>query len=772
MTYLEKRLKDLGIDNIQFKRTLSHMGNEEVTDPLFEEDETGNIIINYFQLQGNRVNWKKPGTKNARYFIRKRLKEPLEGMKYWQEKGSGQYLYFTPSLINKFESNIEIDTLFVTEGEFKALKGSFEGIDIIGLPSIHGFYEGDIKGKINEDLIRVLKACSVRKIVFLTDADTLTVRWKKDKDLSIRQAGFYSAIRYFREGLQKYLDDNTFSLMSVFFMHINSKYSEDAKGLDDLFVKYPGSEQKKAIIEDLNKLAFSNFYFEGKNITDGKLGVLYNYFGLSDEQVFYETYKSFINDREFLFKKRRYEWNGKEVVYLGHEDVNKYVRIGTDWMKTIKQPNKNGDFEEKVIPWKIGEIQRDYKKYPGFMDLVPKYDAFINEPCWVQGKYNREISGCYNLCNPLIHDIKEGSLEITFQFLKHLFGGEGSFTHNILGDPFTVALDYLTIQFQYPKQMLPVPILVSKEQDTGKTTFMKWLQQVYGSNNVAILNNEQFKMKFNGHYISKFIIGIDESFLEMDKKSEKERLKQLATSDRAFIEFKGQDVKEIPYYGKLVMCSNDADKVMKIDEEDTRWFIVKVPQLTKKDPDMEKKLREEIPGWLYFIANRQIFHKRETRLWFRTEHILTEQFTVIANNTKGRLQKTIEEYVADIFMTYRVVKFLVSLKNLTERINKESKYKFDAVDVKYLLQDQKGMKVSDGVKRQSLPIYIQDSSFESKVSEDSEYIPNDRQISYDNTAGRCYEFRYNDWLDDSQKLIFESGLNVSKGGHDTILKTA
>ncbi len=142
-----------------------------------------------------------------------------------------------------------------------------------------------------------------------------------------------------------------------------------------------------------------------------------------------------------------------------------------------------------------------------------------------------------------------------------------------------------------------MPILVSPENNTGKSTFLKWLQILFGTN-MVILGNEQFKMKFNAHYITKFIIAIDEGFLEVDKKAEKERLKQMVTADDVYLEYKGMNVEKVDYYGKLVMCSNDADRVMKIDDGESRWFVVRVPVLTEKDPDLKKKLAEEIPAWL------------------------------------------------------------------------------------------------------------------------------------------------------------------------------
>ncbi len=223
------------------------------------------------------------------------------------------------------------------------------------------------------------------------------------------------------------------------------------------------------------------------------------------------------------------------------------MRIGPDWVKVVTRLNKFGEEEQDIRRWSISEIQRDYKRFPEFLEQIMKYDDYCNEPNWTD-QYQRIVKGCYNLCEPLRWEAKPGPITNTIKFLKHIFQGEGQVLLNsegilmrescIIGDPFTVALDYLSILLTNPKHMLPVPILVSQENGTGKSTFLKWLQLLFGSN-MCILGNEQFKMKFNSHYISKFIIAVDEGFLEVDKKAEKERLKQLVTPDSAYLESKG-----------------------------------------------------------------------------------------------------------------------------------------------------------------------------------------------------------------------------------------
>ncbi len=71
--------------------------------------------------------------------------------------------------------------------------------------------------------------------------------------------------------------------------------------------------------------------------------------GLSDEQEFYKTYKDFIGAKEFKFKRRRYIYNEekREVVFVRHEDADKFMRIGPDWVKCITKLNKFGEKEEE-----------------------------------------------------------------------------------------------------------------------------------------------------------------------------------------------------------------------------------------------------------------------------------------------------------------------------------------------------------------------------------------------------------------------------------------
>lgn len=814
INYLKQRLDALGITDAANTFVIQRDSQSEVDktiedpQPFFSSDEEGNIIINYFNLNGLHYSWKPEDRKMPVYYQRTRLKKdgwykgrelkdkadkPTK-QKYWQPKGSGQNPFFPPGILRKYKANKEsqlpdgkapepIETLFVVEGEFKSFKGDMAGLDIIGIPSIHGFYNGDVRGKLHDDIQEVIITCQVKKIVFLVDADFLFLKWEANKDLAKRPESFFSSIKLFRESLQLLIDNDKVNLDFVYFMHIQIRHLNDGKGLDDLLAGFPSAE--KEIVNDLLQLQFANKHFSGRLITDANkdLAALRKYMGLYDEQEFYKTYGEFIGNREFLYKNKRYEYNSekKEVQFVRHEDADKYMRIGPDWIKIVKKKNSFGEIEEEMKPWSVAEINRDYrmgKNADHFINQLLRFDDFCNEPSW-NGDYKRVHDGCYNLCAPLKWDYIPGKFPHTYKFLKHIFQGsatidmEGEYIveNPILADQFTVIMDWLSILLKHPKHPLPVPILVSKENGTGKSTFLKWLNMIFGSN-MCILGNDQFKMKFNGHYITKFIISIDEGFLDVDKKSEKERLKQLVTANAAYLENKGMNVTKVAFYGKLIICSNDADRVMKIDEGESRWFVVKVPvipqkQLTGKElldigyktisgkvveeektylvpdvnPDLEQLMKKEIPAVIAYLRDRNIFHPRVSRLWFDPEWFITEQFKIIVDQTKNRVDRVFEDWIAEQFLLYKLPLLRYPMNHLTEVFNdpKNSKYRIDAIELKAYLQDRKKMK-PEGTQRFKIPIgFHADADPRMGVS-----------INYKDVTARPLVFLVAGWLNEEQ----------------------
>lgn len=818
-SYLQQRLEDLSItDEIntyiiqtESKNTPGQVIKEKCK--FFEADAEGNIVINYYNLNGQVYSWRKEDTKWPRPYVRTRLRKegiyhgnalPNTKQKYFQEKGSGQFPFFPPRIFKKFKACKEsilpdgkatdpIDTLVVVEGEFKAFKGDMAGLDIIGIPSIHGFYNGDVRGKLHEDIQEVIVTCQVKKIIFLVDADLLTLKWEANKDLAKRAESFYASVKLFRESLQLLMDDEDVPLEMVYFMHLNTRFLNEAKGLDDLLIKYSAVHDE--IKADLFCFQFAKKYFSGRLLNDVNkdLANLRKYLGLWDEQEFYKCYGDFIGSREFLFRNKRYEYNEekKEVQFVRHEDADKYMRIGPDWIKIIKKKNHYGEIEEEMTPWSIAEINRDYrvgKNSDFFISQLLRFDGFCNEPAW-NGDYKRVHDGCYNLVSPLRWDYVAGPFPHTYKFLKHIFQGAATLELNedgtlkqenpILADQFTIILDWLSIVLRHPKHMLPVPILVSKENGTGKSTFLKWLNMIFGSN-MCILGNDQFKMKFNGHYITKYIISIDEGFLDVDKKAEKERLKQLVTANYVYLENKGMNVTKIAYYSKLIICSNDADRVMKIDEGESRWFVVKVPvipmkKLTGKEmlargynmlsgkpveedkiyevrdanPKLESLMKSEIPAFIHFLRERNIFHPQVDRLWFDPEWFITDQYRVIVETTKNRLDKIFEEWIREMFILTKKASLQFGRKFILDELTRDnkSKYKIDETDIKGFLEPR-GYKLSEKTLYVTSPRHkIETPQVAASPDPNNAIQPDSSElIDWMKYSARAYTFYADDWV--------------------------
>jgi hypothetical protein len=782
--YYEERLRKLGVtDEINAITTPVYKSveggyqrtDETKTYPAFELCDTG-IQINYYLPNGNHITWKKEGTKWPRNYVRVRLHKDetyeKEGKtytkKYHQEKGSPSVPYLTPGVIQKYVDQQPIETLVLVEGEIKAFKGwmvkrgveAHEGLEFIGIPGIHGFYGGDSnhKKEINEIIQEIILECKVKNIVLLLDADTLTLKWEEDKDLSYRANSFANAVKNFRNSLHLLIEDSNVELKQVYFMHLRTKMAESTKGLDDLLIQLTAKHQ--AILDDLTNFHFAKTYFQGEILSDGQTEKIDRYFGLKDKQQFYDLYKEFIASRPFVFKKIKYEWTGEELKYVKSAESDRFARIGINWVKRVTLPNHHGIPEERIEKWSVAEIKRDYPKYISEQMInrdIPRYDGFFSMPCWDPKEYRRAIHGCYNLMEPLLWDPKPGRIDTTLEFIKHLFQGKGSITWDekeqtykeeaFHGDQFTIAMDYLTILHQHPTQKTFVPILVSREQGTGKSTFLVWLCMVYNGNG-TVLNNEQFKKNFNAHWASKFIIGLDEGFLEVEKKAEKERLKQMVTALEIFLELKGIDVKSIPYFGHLIICSNDADNVMKMEDEDSRWFVVKVKQSPKKDPNLMDKLKLEIPAWVNFLMHRKIFHPKVDRLWFDPKDFETDQMRKIVETTKSRLDAVVENYIKDTFLTYKIPELRICRRTMLQKLNNPevSKYRIDEKDLKYFLEERKGMKYKP-TARCKVPLNI------------SGWVGSEPNISYMEENQRHYHFLPEKWLDEEEYMEYQKAFD-------------
>lgn len=232
------------------------------------------------------------------------------------------------------------------------------------------------------------------------------------------------------------------------------------------------------------------------------------------------------------------------------KNIDDYIRVGTDYFRETMIP-MTGDDLKVLKKWNRQTIIDDYGKE--ILNNIKKYDGFCFIPS--HNNFQKMIKKHYNRYEPLSYTLNpDGNWKKIEQLLFHVFG-----------DQYELGLDYLTILWKHPTQVLPILCLVSTERETGKTTFLTLLKLLF-ENNATLNTNEEFRSRFNSDWAGKLIIGIDEVLL--DKKEDSERIKNLSTAKYYKSEAKGKDRAEGEFFGKFVMCSNNEDSFVKIDNHE------------------------------------------------------------------------------------------------------------------------------------------------------------------------------------------------------------
>ncbi|MEQ8420309.1 MAG: DUF5906 domain-containing protein [Arenibacter algicola] len=298
-----------------------------------------------------------------------------------------------------------------------------------------------------------------------------------------------------------------------------------------------------------------------------------------------------------------------------------YIRVGTAYYKMVKVPTISGHFNEVLSHWNIETIRQDHGK--DYLSKVPKYDGFTCIPNHID--FKQEYQKFYNTYSPLGKEPKEGDLQTSLGFIGHIFG-----------EHYELGLDYLQLLYTKPVQMLPILCLVSKERSTGKSTFLKWLKAIF-ENNLTYLTNDSFGSQFNADWANKLLICIDEVLFNKEELTE--RIKYLSTTNINKLEAKGKDKREVEFFGKFILCSNNENNFIKIDGNETRFWVLKIPHLQKENTHFLEALIEEIPAFLYFLKGRNLSTRHITRMWFSPGQIKTPALKNLVRHNRNRVEK-------------------------------------------------------------------------------------------------------------------------------------
>lgn len=330
--------------------------------------------------------------------------------------------------------------------------------------------------------------------------------------------------------------------------------------------------------------------------------------------------------------------------------MQQYIRIGTDYYKIVKKPLLNGDTVRAIVKWKKSEIITDHGKE--YLCQIKKYDGFTLIPSHTN--YQPVYKHFYNKYEKVEHEFKQGEFRETIDYLKHIFG-----------DQYELGLDYITILWHHPTQILPILCLVSTERNTGKTTFLNFLKLIF-QNNLTINTNEEFRGRFNTDWTSKLLICVDEVLLE--KREDSERLKHLSTAKSYKTEAKGVDKEELPFYGKFILCSNNEDSFINIDQGEIRYWVIKVNPFEVENTELLNKLRAELPAFMYYLNQRKIMSPKKTRMWFTPDQIRTEALEKLLRCNQNFILREIKECLMDDFVKFGVDQLFYTSSDLVEKL--------------------------------------------------------------------------------------------------------
>lgn len=308
------------------------------------------------------------------------------------------------------------------------------------------------------------------------------------------------------------------------------------------------------------------------------------------------------------------------------EQNTPYIRVGTAYYKIIEKPLISGNKAKTMVRWSRETIITDHGK--SYLNDILKLDGFCCIPNHFG--YNQIVDGFYNTYQELPHQPIDAELSLVA--LNAHISYSLQFMHHVFGEQMELGLDYVKLLYEKPTQMLPILCLVSKERSTGKSSFIKWMKAIFGMN-MTYIKGDSFGSQFNSDWASMLIVAIDEVFF--DKKEITERLKYLSTTDKDKLEAKGKDRQEIEFFAKFILCSNNEDNFIQIDEEEIRFWIRKIKPIESEDVSFLTKLKSEIPYFLKYLQIRPFSSAQKTRMWFTPEQIMTESLLKLINQNKG-----------------------------------------------------------------------------------------------------------------------------------------
>lgn len=418
-----------------------------------------------------------------------------------------------------------------------------------------------------------------------------------------------------------------------------------------------------------------------------------------------EKYSPFMLMQKFKFKNKfslTMNWVVKDLM----KNRSDYIRVGFKYFKLIEKVDRNDIVRKELKFWEKQTILDDYTKTE--LEIIPKYDDFTIVP---DNKAHSQIIGNnYNLYSEFSHTpckaehyLGEDGCEWSLILLKHIFG-----------EQYPLGLKYMKILYDMPKQILPILVLVSEERETGKSTFIDWLCVLFGDNAVVV-NPQDISNSFNGTYADKNIIAIEESKFEGTQTLEK--LKALATQKKLTVNTKFISQYSVPFYGKLIITSNDKNKFSRVDGPEIRYWVREVPTLKgKANHKILESLTLEIPQFLHYLDTLPTPDVSKSRMAFTPEELVTNALVTVKKESLPSLHKEIalllDEHCAE---NDKVEEIKFTAKSMKEKWF-EHNHRIEINYINKILKESLKLEKGEPEMQRHIPFEINNSISQKKIS--------------------------------------------------------
>nr|WP_294860215.1 DUF5906 domain-containing protein [uncultured Fluviicola sp.] len=659
--YLNERLEELGIDPEHNKVDLFDESNGRAKTRgafgIFTANEFGDIEILQYSLTRKPYTYKTGETSagpREECYCQRRL-NPM-----YADFCKGKYDYkdgivtpfWHPWLIDLYEcknqddeGNPIIQTLFITEGQIKSFKACHDKIPMVGLTSISHFRDKQ-NGKIHREIVMFIQACNIKNVVILWDGDCRDISIKdleNNRDLTRRPRDFYKYACEIQEMTFEYFPKQK---IQYYFATINKietdEKAKSPKGIDDLLLYLGKPDAVKEEVKYLGEIPGRYLFFQKIN-NDIERKKLNRWFKLDKVTEFYRFHQDRIGNRKFIYYGSTYEIKEGHPVISIPADMKSYMRIGVSYYKIKKTPvpvGKSGDtvLEDVLEPWTSDAIKMDHGK--DMFHQIQRFEGFTNIANHTN--YQQVIDGHWNLYADLKHQKREGDYPTIKNLLKHLFGER--FENGMI-------LDYLTILYRYPMQKLPIIVLASPEQNTGKSTFINLVKMIFKSN-MSIIGAKDFLSDFTAGWVSKLVVACEETMF--DKASAYDVLKNMTTSETITRNEKNKAQTDIPNMMHFIMATNHDETFVRIDENDSRLWIEKVGRIKGKNPRFKEMMRAELPELINDLESREIIAPESDRLWFDEDSYKTDAFYNLVKRSEPEIVREMRERFRDAFLKFGV----------------------------------------------------------------------------------------------------------------------